>query len=146
MKYLGLLIAILVIVSVLGIFTTVLLIAKYRRKISLWWKRYTIGKFIVNIFLPFVIPFVITIVVTISGSVEFKLSDPLFLFLCVMCIFAIVNLAFQLYFWIREYKERKLEWKYQAAHHAYCSLYDIIKEKNFQYGIKSIDMRNIIVG
>lgn len=142
MRCSGLLIAILIIVLVLVVFKTMTLIVKYRRNILLWWKRYAIWKFIVNVFLPFAIPFVITIVVTISGGDNYKPFEPLFLFLCAMCVFAIVNLCFQLRFWIKEHKERKLEWKYQASHHAYYSLYDVIKEKNIQYGIKSIEMKN----
>lgn len=122
------------------LFLLVAVIIKYRKKIKQWWKRYNVGKFIVNVFLPFTIPFIITIILTIfEESAKVSLQNGILWFLAAMCVLSIVNLFFQLRFWIKEHKDKKLELKYKATHHAYYNLYDVIKQKNTAYGVSVLN-------
>lgn len=144
MKYVPYLVAILACLGVLMFSLLMSVIIKHRKSIARWWKKYNVWKFIVNVFLPFTIPFVITIVLAVSDQSMCKPWEPLFWFLLATCIIALINLVFQLRFWIKENKDKKLEWKYKAAHHAYYNLYDVIKQKNTEYGITALnkDYRN----
>ena len=56
-----------------------------------------------------------------------------------MFVLSIVNLIFQLRYWIKENKDKKLELKYKATHHAYYNLYDVIKQKNTEYGVSALN-------
>lgn len=134
------LIAILACLGSLMISLIILVIIKHRKAIARWWKKYNVWKFIVNVFLPFTIPFVVTIVLSPWENMkEDILRDPLFWFLIFACIVAFINLIFQLRFWIKENKDKKLEWKNKAAHRAYYNLYDVIKQKNTEYGITALN-------
>lgn len=143
MKCLPLLIAILACLGVLMISLLMAVIIKHRKAIARWWKKYNVWKFIVNVFLPFTIPFVVTIVLSPWEKMEGNiLQNPLFWFLVFACIAAVINLIFQLRFWIKENKDKKLEWKNKAAHRAYYNLYDVIKQKNTEYGITALNNGN----
>ena len=143
MKCLPLLIAILACLVVLMISLLMTVVIKHRKAIARWWKKYNVWKFIVNVFLPFTIPFVVTIVLSPWDKMkEDILRDALFWFLIFACIVAFVNLIFQLRFWIKENKDKKLEWKNKAAHRAYYNLYDVIKQKNTEYGITALNNGN----
>lgn len=143
MKCLPLLIAILACLGVLMISLLMAVIIKHRKAIAHWWKKYSIGKFVVNVILPFLIPFVITLVLTIfEPEFDVSFTNGILWFLIAMCVLSLVNLVFQLRFWIKENKDKKLEWKNKAAHRAYYNLYDVIKQKNTEYGITALNNGN----
>lgn len=133
-------VSILLLIEIFGI------CLRYRHAIIRKWKEFHVGKFIINIVLPALIPFIITIVLSVwelnkeyASWIALLKSFP-FIFLLIMCILSIINFFFQLRYWIRDFRERRLEWKNRAYHHAYYNLYDVLIAKTHEFSKRALKL------
>ncbi len=124
-------------VAVLLITTGLIVNYKWKEHIIRWWKKYRVMKFIVNVFVPFIVPFVLTLI--LIKQEEYENWNTLFVIILIIWAVVIVNFIFQFKYWKQDRDESLLRWENFASKHAYMGLYRIQKDKKTQYSTSSLE-------
>lgn len=118
-----------ILLSIIAIILLVWILVRNWRRTLRFFKKKQVLKFVVNVFIPFVIPLAISIITFVPTN---QIDTQKLAVAIALSGLAVVNLAIQLGIWIREKKESDIRWENNAAKHAFNNLFEIYANKNSQ--------------
>lgn len=118
-----------IILSVFILFIVICKAIKYRIRIARFMRKKQVVRFVVNVFIPFIVPLVISIITVVPLDEADKVK---WIAMIALSGLAIINLFVQFGIWAKEKKEADIRWENYAAKYAFNNLYEIYANKNSQ--------------